>query len=399
MSGRAGLGSARTAFDRAPNRTSVLCAERRAAGLPIDDLTESNPTRCGLEHDAALVGLLGDRRGARYDPEPFGMPSARRAVADAYRARALEVDPARVVLAASTSEAYGWLFKLLCDPGDTVLVPRPSYPLLDYLGALESVRLGSYPLVRAEGWRPDLAAVARALEDAANRVRAVVVVHPHNPTGAMLRAEDAAGLERLAAAHGVALVSDEVFGDYALAAGRVGSLAGARDALTFVLNGLSKGALLPQAKLGWIACAGPEGLVAEALARLELVADTYLSVSTAVQLALPELLARSEPMRAALRARLVDNLAALDAALAACGPSCPLRRLPVDGGWYALVEVPRTRSDEAWVERLLVGEGVLVHPGYFFDMEEPGTMVVSLLVPPDVFGPAVRRAVAVWSAG
>jgi aspartate/methionine/tyrosine aminotransferase len=380
----------RTAWDRSENPLARELGRARAAGLPLADLTEGNPTRCGFA-GGDLVELLGHPRGAAYTPVALGHPEARAAVARYYADRGLAVAEDRVCLAASTSEAYGWLFKLLCERGDQVLVPAPSYPLFAFLAALEDVALGSYPLVREERFRVDLAALEAAVGP---RTRALVLVHPNNPTGSFLRRDEAAAVARLAADRGLALIVDEVFGDYAhgaLPPDRRPSFAGEREALTFVLSGLSKVVALPQLKLGWIAVSGPEAIAAEAMGRLEVIADTYLSVSTPVQLALPEILARRGPLQAAIRARTAENLAAIDAAIVAAGEDAPVRRLPVDGGWYAILEVPRTRDEDAWVELLVREDGVIVHPGYFFDFGAEGYLVVSLLPEAAVFREAIGR--------
>ena len=382
----------RTAWDRSANLLAEELARAKGAARALVDLTEGNPTRCGFG-GSGLCALLGHPRGAAYAPAALGDAGARAAVAGYYHERGQSVPASRVCLAASTSEAYGWLFKLLCERGDEVLVPAPSYPLLAFLAALEDVTLTPYPLARAEHFRVDLAALEARVGP---RTRAVVLVHPNNPTGSFVRRDEAAAIERIARAHGLALLVDEVFGDYplgALPADRLPSFAGEREALTFVLSGLSKVAAQPQLKLGWIAVGGPEALAAEALGRLEVIADTYLSVSTPVQLALPEILARRGPIQAAIRARTAENLAALDAAIAAAGEEAPVRRLPVDGGWYAILEVARTRGEDAWVDLLVREEGIVVHPGYFFDFAEEGYLVVSLLPEAAVFREAIARVV------
>jgi aspartate/methionine/tyrosine aminotransferase len=385
--------SRRTAWDRSETPfTRQLARARRRSGRPLVDLTESNPTRCGLG-GAELVSLLGHPRGAVYAPVALGHFGARAAVAAYYADRGLVASPDRICLTASTSEAYGWLFKLLCERGDEVLVPAPSYPLFSFLAALEDTTLVPYPLLRAEGFRIDLGALEAA---AGPRARAVVLVHPNNPTGSFVRRDEAAALSRLCQGRGLALIADEVFGDYAfdgLPGSRLPSFVGAREALTFVLSGLSKVVAQPQLKLGWIAASGPEALADEAMARLEVIADTYLSVSTPVQLALPEILARRGPIQAAVRARTAANLAAFDAAIAAAGEHAPVRRLAADGGWYAVLEVPRTREEDAWVEILLGEDGVIVHPGYFFDFAEEGYLVVSLLPEVEAFAEAIAKVV------
>ncbi|APR87409.1 Cystathionine beta-lyase, type II [Minicystis rosea] len=382
--------SRRTAWDRSDNALSQELARARAAGRALVDLTESNPTRAGLG-GADLVPLLGHTRGAAYAPAALGHASARAAVAGYYAERGLSIPSDRVCLSASTSEAYGWIFKLLCERGDEVLIPAPSYPLFSFLAALEDVTLVPYPLLREERFRTDLAALEARIGE---RTRAIVLVHPNNPTGSFVRRDEAAAIEDLARRHGLALIVDEVFGDYAhgaLPADRLPSFAGDRAALTFVLSGLSKVTAMPQVKLGWIVTLGPEAIAAEAMGRLEVIADTYLSVSTPVQLALPEILAGRSDIQAAIRARVEANLAALDDAIVALGSDAPVRRLPVDGGWYATLEVPRTRDEDAWVELLVQEEGVIVHPGYFFDFAEEGYLVVSLLPEARLFREAIAR--------
>jgi len=388
--------SRRTGWSRAPSALQELVVRR---GGPLLDLTESNSTKAGLS-DPSLVAALGHPRGASYRPEARGVLEAREAVAEYYAARGLAVSPEQIVLSASTSEAYGWMFKLFCEPGDTVLVPEPAYPLLPFLADLEDVRLVGYPLCREEGFRAELDETARLF--GVHRPRALTIVHPGNPTGTFTRRDEAAALAALARRHDAALLVDEVFADYAhgpLRADRLPSFAGGTEALTIVMSGLSKVALAPQLKLGWIVVSGAdEATRAEALERLEVIADSYLSVATPVQLALREILNAVPTLQARVHARLAQNLAALDAALAAAGSHSPLRRWPMDGGWYALVQLPRTRTDDEWLERT-IDAGVLVHPGYFFELATRGTMVVSLLTDEAVFAEGIARAIAVWSEG
>jgi aspartate/methionine/tyrosine aminotransferase len=272
-----------------------------------------------------------------------------------------------------------------------VLVPQPSYPLFSFLAELEDVELVPYPLVREEGWRIDFGALERAIDE---RTRAILLVHPNNPTGSFVRRDEAVLLEALADRFGLALIVDEVFADYAhgaLAADRLPSFAGERSALTFVLSGLSKVVAMPQMKLAWIVTQGPEALRAEALRRLEIIADTYLSVATPVQLALPELLAGRGGVQAAIVARVAANLAALDDAIARAGTLAAVRRVPTDGGWYAILEVPRTRDEDEWTELLLTEHGIVTHPGYFFDMPRDGFLVLSLLPEPASFARAAAQ--------
>jgi aspartate/methionine/tyrosine aminotransferase len=372
------------------NRISVAADAARARG-PLVDLTESNPTVVGLDYPAAAItAALADARALTYAPTPEGLPSARAAVAAYYARHHSIVDPARVVLTASTSEAYSWLFKLLCDPGDDVLVPTPSYPLFDHLAALECVRPRPYPLRYHGGWFIDVEEVRRALTP---RTRALVVVNPNNPTGSFLSRDEAAALEALAAEHDLAVVSDEVFADYGDAPdpARVTTLVDRAAALTFCMSGLSKPAGLPQLKLGWIVTGGPPARVAAAEERLHLIADTYLSVATPVQLAAPSLLPLVDDVGAQIGARVRENRATLLRAVA--GTAAQLLR--GDGGWSAVIKLPATRADagngheheESWVLALL-DHGVLVHPGFFFDLP-PVCIVVSLLVEPARFAAAL----------
>ena len=394
--------SARTSWDRTENSFAKALARARAQGRKLVDLTESNPTRAAILNLAPLIAELGHPRGAMYEPAALGIAESRQAVANYYAARGVRVAAESIVLSASTSEAYSWLFGLLADPDDTILVPRPSYPLLGWLAAQQRVRLGTYRLARESSFRIDFDDLRSAIDA---RTRAIVVLNPNNPTGSFIRRPEAIELLRLAREHQLSLVVDEVFSDYPLGPLPADALptftelfpaaSGADQAfpLCFVLSGLSKVLLLPQCKLGWTVVGGADALVAEALARLELIADTFLSVSTPIQLALTPILARRAHVSGTVQARLLDNLAALDEALAALGPHAPVRRLPVAGGWYAILEVPRIHDEETWTEVLLDEEGIIVHPGYFFDFDRDGFLVVSLLPPPDVFREATTRLV------
>ena len=382
--------SQRTAWPRRVNALAARAAALLDCGAPILDLTESNPTRAGLRAPPSILELLADLRGLAYDPVPPGSPPARAAVAADFARRGAAVGEDRIVLTASTSEAYGLLFKLLCDPGDRVLAPQPSYPLFDYLAGLESVALDPYPLAYDGEWHLSVDALEERLTA---RTRAVVVVHPNNPTGSFLKRDEADALLDLCARRRLALLSDEVFCDYGRREDprRHGSLAARDEALVFALGGLSKSCALPQLKLGWIAMAGPAALRQEAWERLEIVADTYLSVSTPVQGAAPQILARKEEMQRPVRARLAANLRALEAAFPKGGAAELLR---CEGGWSAVLQVPSTSSDEEWVDSLLVEQGVLVHPGYFFEFPRPGFLVLSLLPEEPVFGEALPRLAA-----
>ena len=381
--------SSRLPRDLTPNALSAGLARMRAEGRPVADLTLSNPTRAGIPYPLDLLAPLADPAGLSYEPEPFGLATARAAVAADFARRGVAVAPDRVCLTASTSEAYALLFKLLCDPGDRVLVPQPSYPLFEHLTALECVQAVPYALELHGAWRLDVAAIERSLDD---RTRAVLVVSPNNPTGSIVQSGELEELAALCASRGVALIGDEVFADYRLdgAAPAVSVLQQSR-ALAFALGGLSKSVGLPQVKVAWIAVNGPDALVAEALAGLEIVADTFLSVSTPAQVALPRLLMHGAVVRHAIRERTARNLSALTAAVAAA-PAVTL--LPPAGGWCAVLQVPSLVSEEALVLALLEHDGVLVQPGYFFDFPREAFVVVSLLVDPGVFDPAIARVLA-----
>jgi alanine-synthesizing transaminase len=370
--------SSRLNWDVSPNPLARLLAERRASGARVLDLTESNPTRAGISYPAAILDALNREEALRYQPSPRGLLSAREAVAAYYAERGRGVSPDRILLTASTSEAYAYLFKLLADPGDEVLTPRPSYPLFEYLASLESVRGRQYPLRYDGVWHVDFVELERAVSA---RTRAMVVVNPNNPTGSFLKAEEWDRLQEL----GIAILSDEVFSDYGFET--ASRMRGEDRALTFTMSGLSKIAGLPQMKLGWIAVSGPGA--DEAMERLELIADTYLSVATPVQVALPELLALSGEVRTQIRTRTRANLDTLRSSVA----GSPVNVLNVEAGWSAILQVPRIRSEQEWALRLLGEHGVLVQPGYFFDFESEAFLVVSLLTPCDVFEEGIRRII------
>ena len=377
---------------------NALAARVRDRRLRADllDLTESNPTRVGLPYPTeSLRAALGRADPAVYEPAPLGLPAARAAVAAECAAAGAAVDPARVVLTASSSESCSFLFKLLCDPGDAVLIPEPSYPLYDYLVRLEGAVPVPYRLSFDGVWGLDLDSIDAALANARGRgarPRAIVIANPNNPTGSFVKRDELARLADIAARAQLAIVADEVFSVYAAApdAERV-SLAALEPALTtavrvFSLGGLSKSCGLPHLKLGWIVVGGADAEGTRA--GLELVADTYLSVGTPVQNALPELFALGAGIRAAIAARVATNRSELIRALAAA-PACTL--LPAEAGWSAIVRVPAVRSDEAWAAALVTQAGVLVHPGYFFDLRGGTFLVVSLLPEPAIFTEAVRR--------
>jgi alanine-synthesizing transaminase len=373
-----------------PNAMSRAVTRLRQSNVPLIDLTETNPTAVGLSYPADVLASLSDARATRYQPSPFGLDEAREAVAAEYVRRRTPVAPQRVVLTTSSSEAYSLLFKLLCDPGDVVLVPQPSYPLLDLLARLDDVSIEPYRLEHHGAWSIDRAHLEQAMTP---RTRAVVVVSPNNPTGSMLRSSDRDWLAGLCAAHGAAIIADEVFADYPLAPRPDACTAlGDRRALTFALGGLSKSAGLPQVKLGWLVADGPDAAVSDALARLELICDTYLSVSTPVQVAAPRLIEAGRSVRALISARIAQNL---DQLRRAAGVHSSVTLLEPEGGWSAVLRVPAIEPEESLVIRLLEQAHVIVHPGYFFDFADEAFIVISLLPAPEMFAAAIARVLAI----
>ena len=373
--------SRRFHWDQTPNRLTQALAARRAAGAPVLDLTESNPTRAGLVYGPEIAQAFDDPRMLVYDPAPRGAMEAREAVARYYAMRGHNVPVDRILLTASTSEAYSYLFKLLCDPGDEVLVPRPSYPLFEYLAEMESVKVRQYSLHYHGGWSMDV-------PELTDRTRAVVLVNPNNPTGSFVKRAELAALAERCAEQGVALISDEVFADYAFGEDRerVSTLAAVEGCAAFCMSGLSKVAGLPQMKLGWIVTNN-----AAAIEKLEWIADTYLSVSTPVQYAAARLLAAGDAVQRQIRARTAANLAMARELLHGSGGNI----LAVEGGWYITVQVPRVRTEEEWTLQLLESHGVLVQPGFFYDFENEAFLVVSLLTPPEIFGEGLQR-IRIW---
>src|SRR5262245_11105005 len=367
------------------NALSRAIAARRAAGRTIVDLTESNPTRAGFEYPPDLLRPLASDAALHYEPHPFGLGSAREAIARDHARRGVFVDPGHVVLAASTSEAYTWLFKLLCDPGNAVLVPRPSYPLFEHLTALEGVRAVPFSLEYHGRWEIDFA----TLEEAPSETRALVIVSPNNPTGSYVSADEAERLFETCREHGWTLIADEVFADYPLEIEKpLTDLASHADVLAFSLGGLSKTVGLPQLKLAWIVAGGPSEACARALAGLELIADSFLSVSTPVQIATPALLECGAAIRVQIHERLRDNLTMMRE-LARAFPACEV--LKVEGGWSAVIRVPATRTEDQLILDLLEAEGVLVHPGYFFDFAREAFVVTSLLTPTETLREGTLR--------
>ena len=380
--------SKRTDWTLTPNRFTEVHRELRTAGREVLDLTVSNPTRAGLQFDAeAILQALANRLAMDYDPQPKGLASAREAVAAYYRVEhgEADVDPETFILTTSTSEGYSFVFRLLCNPDDEVLVPKPSYPLFEFLADLQDVNLTPYPLLYDHGWQIDFPSLSGAVS---SRTRAVVVVHPNNPTGSYVSTGERAQLNSFCREHGLALIVDEVFLDYPHDGVRRPSFVHNSDVLTFTLSGVSKISGLPQMKLAWVAVSGPTEVVSAAMARLEVVADTYLSMNAPIQLAAATLLEQRKTIQPSLIERVRMNLVELDRQLAKQTAS---QRLQVEGGWYAVVRVPVTRSDEDLAIDLLRQASVLVHPGHFYDFSDDGYLVLSLLTPIAHFREGTKR--------
>ena len=361
--------------------------ERLAAGLPVADLTASNPTRCGLDYAPNLLTALSDPAALDYDPNPLGSLDARQAVCQYYADHGAEIDPERIVLTTSSSEAYSNLFKLLCDPGDEILVPQPSYPLFDFLADAEVVRITSAPLIYDYGWQLDLAGLRKQIS---GRTKAIILVHPNNPTGHFTRLTEATELAAICREHNLALIIDEVFLDYAHAPATQDSSSFATrnlDILTFIVSGLSKIAGLPQMKAAWLIAFGPGS--EEAMERLEVLADTYLSMNAPIQRALPTWLQDRSAIQSQIRQRVLANLAELDRQLAVSPAIQLIHRLAIEGGWYTILRIPALQPDEQTAAALL-DRGVWIHPGYFFGMApRSGWLVVSLLGQPEEFATGI----------
>lgn len=382
--------SSRTDWLLAPNRLTLQLEERRRQGLPVFDLTESNPTRCGFAPEPEILKSLQDPRSLSYEPDPRGLLVARQAVCEYYASRGINVTPEQVFLTTSTSEAYTYVFRLLTNPGDCVIAPQPSYPLFDFLAGINDLEVVSYPLRYNSDWHMDLGDVSDCWVPAA---KAMIVVHPNNPTGSYVKACEFDFAIRSCRDNGGALIADEVFADYELEVGddRALSHAAVSEALSFTLSGLSKISALPQMKLGWVVVNGPEKELETALERLEVIADTYLSVGTPIAYALPALLELRKTVQPRIIKRLKSNLLWLDEQSA----SCPeVSRLKVGGGWYAVLKVPETVGDEDWAVELLSLDGVLVHPGHFYDFPGDGHLVLSLLTEEGVFREGTGRILA-----
>jgi len=376
----------RTNWNLAPNRLSSALAAHRAAGKPMLDLTVSNPTDCGFAYDnEAILNALRNPAALKYEPNPKGLECARRAVAQYYEEKGAAVGVEDIILTTSTSESYTFVFRLLCNPGDEILIPSPSYPLFDFLADIQDVRLVRYRLLYDHGWQIDFHAMEQAITP---RTRGVIVVHPNNPTGNYVKSAEMAKLNAICSVREMAIIADEVFLDFALEGNRPASFAANGGAPTFILSGLSKISGLPQMKAAWLVASGPQQWKREALARLEVIADAYLSVNAPVQLAIPKFLEQRHAFQQQVLSRVRRNLAELDRQLAAQKASS---RLPVEGGWCAVLRVPATRSDEDLAIELLTAKGVSVHPGHFYEFPAEGYLVVSLLTPEQAFAEGISR--------
>jgi aspartate/methionine/tyrosine aminotransferase len=389
--------ASRTNWRLDPNRFTRALEEHRRSGKQLLDLTVSNPTDCGFEYpEREILSALSDSRSLAYRPESKGFREAREAVAAYYSGRIgfvisgkasnrESIDPDRILLTSGTSEAYSHIFRLLCEPGDEVLVASPSYPLFEFLADLADVRLVRYTLQYDHGWQMDFGSLCAALT---RRSRAVLIVHPNNPTGSFVKPREAAELVEICSSRDMAIIADEVFLDYPAGSEQAQTFALSDGALTFTLSGLSKISLLPQMKIAWTAVSGPKALVQSAVERLEIIADTYLSPSTPVQLASPKFLALRHGLQAQLQHRISANLSLLDSAMR---ESKLLSRLNREGGWYAILRIPVTQTDEALAIALLQHCSVLVHPGHFFNFSQDGFIVLSLITLEDQFREGVRR--------
>ena len=382
----------RTNWNLAGNRLSEALARHRASGKRLYDLTASNPTECGFAYESEVIlAALQNPAALLYEPNAKGLVSARLAITEYYSARSIRVSADDIVLTTSTSEAYSFVFRLLCNPGDEVLIPAPSYPLFAFLADIQDVKLVRYPLVYDHGWQIDFHSLRQAITP---RTRGVIVVNPNNPTGHFIKENELAKLNELCAARELALIADEVFLDFALGDARPVTFAGNRGALTFAMSGLSKIAGLPQMKMAWLIASGPEELKQQALEKLEIIADTYLSPNAPVQLATPTLLEQRHGLQKQLMTRVRQNLAELDRQLArqkAC------TRLELEGGWYAVLRVPAVQTDEEMATALLDAKDVYVHPGHFFDFGGDGFLVLSLITREDEFAEGMKRLLSTFS--
>jgi alanine-synthesizing transaminase len=404
----------RTNWNLAPNPLSEALARSLADGKRLLDLSASNPTECGFHYDSVVIlEALGNTAALAYVPDPKGLLRARQGVAEYYAARGDEVRVEDIVLTTSTSEAYSFVFRTLCNPGDELLVPAPSYPLFGFLADISDVRLVSYPLMYDHGWQIDFHALEQAITP---RTRGVIVVNPNNPTGNFIKHEEMVRLNEICSVRNMAVIADEVFLDYAHCEsagprdfGYRDALKSARNrgagnkapisygansgALTFTMSGLSKISGLPQMKASWLVTSGPEALKTEALGRIEVIADTYLSMNAPIQLAAPTFLQLRHGIQKQLMTRIRRNVAELDRQLSV-KKSCS--RLVIEGGWYGVLRVPVTRSDDDLAVELLKTKNIYVHPGHFYDFPTDGHLIVSLIMPEQGFAEGIRLVLSLF---
>jgi aspartate/methionine/tyrosine aminotransferase len=372
--------SQRTNWKLSQNKYTKALRELQASGEPFLDLTVSNPTQCGFRYDSQkILAAFQNPRALTYEPEAKGLLLAREEVARYYEEdHGVRIDPEEVLLTTSTSEAYSYVFRLLCNPHDEILVPKPSYPLFDFLGDLQDVALVPYSLEYAQGWFVDFHSLLRGLTP---RTRAVLLVHPNNPTGSYVHEEEVERLNALCRERGLALIADEVFLDYRLGKKPQKSFVANKDALTFTLSGLSKIAALPQMKVAWVVTTGPDVLRQPSLDRLEIIADTYLSLNAPTQWAFPALFAERRSLQPQVLERTRQNWNFLRSAVSK-ERSCEL--LEAEGGWYGVIRVHKHRSGELAIE-LMRKTHILVHPGHFYDFASEEFLVMSLITPSSEF--------------
>jgi len=373
--------SNRTSWHRQQNRLTELLEARNTVGLPVHDLTVTNPTECGFVYpEKKILKALANPESLQYHPNSKGLRSARQAVAEYYNSKNITVNPEHIFLTASTSEAYSYIFKLLCNAGDSVLVPQPSYPLFEYLAQINDVQLQHYYVLYDDGWHIDIESIKQSIT---STTKAIILIHPHNPTGMFVKQHEFEAIKEIALQNYLALIVDEVFNEYAFhPSTEIISTATTSEVLTCTLNGVSKMLGLPQMKLGWMVVSGNSTLVNEAVERIDILCDTFLSVNTPVQLALPSFFNLGEGVRQQIQKRISANNSFLESAIT---QHSKLSKLSSEGGWYAIIRVPATKTDEEWALQILEKTGILVQPGYFFDFENKAYLLVSLLVPEQIF--------------
>ena len=383
--------ASRTDWNLTSNPLTQFLKERQATGIPILDLTASNPTRCSFNYPIQEISkALTQSQSFIYEPHPKGHVEARNAIAAYYEEMGIQLNPEHIFLTASTSEAYSFIFRLITNPGDSILVPQPGYPLFDFLCTLNDIELTPYPLIYEKNWHIDFETLSKSIQP---RTKAILLVHPNNPTGSYIRTAEKHAFVSLAKENKLSLISDEVFFDYPLKheSKKFHSFAGSSEVMTFTLNGLSKMAALPQMKLAWIVVTGPKEISQKAVSRLEIITDTFLSVNTPTQVALSEILKNRKFIQNQILKRLHENEKFLRN-LIKNFPACEY--LESEGGWYVILKMPKTKTDEEWALELLKKQGVLVHPGHFYNFDDEGHLVISLLPSPEIFVEGMNKILA-----